>query len=81
MVARKRSPPVRLLLGIVTGVLLTIAVAFMSDASVPEGQPKMVNWDVATMRVRSAGEQIGKGWSQLTGHRDGTTPAGSPGAT
>ena len=71
----------RLLLGIVTGTLLTLAIAFMSDASVPEGQSKMVNWEVASMRMRSAGDQISKGWSDLTGHREGTKPSGSPGAT
>jgi hypothetical protein len=71
----------RLLLGIVIGALLTISVAFLSDASVTEGQPKMVNWDVATLRMRSAGERISKGWSQLTGHRDSTTPQGSNGTT
>lgn len=71
----------RLLLGIVSGALLTISVAFLSDASVTEGQPKMVNWDVATLRVRSAGEQISKGWSRLTGRGENTTPPGSSGTT
>jgi hypothetical protein len=71
----------RLLIGIVIGALLTVSVAYLSDASVTEGQPKMVNWDVATLRVRSAGEQISKGWSRLTGHSDSTAPAGGTGAT
>jgi len=71
----------RLLLGIVVGALLTISVTFLSDASVTEGQPKMVNWDVATLRVRSAGEQISKGWARLTGHGESTALTGNPGTT
>ncbi len=64
----------RLILGIILGVLLTIGGAYISDslrpASNPDGTvPKpMVNWDIVQEKFKSTSAAVQDGWTRLTGH-------------
>jgi hypothetical protein len=65
----------RLVLGIILGVLLTIGVAYVSDsgrAAVCQaggvGCP-LVNWDEANTRYKNAETSIRGAWDRLTGHQ------------
>jgi hypothetical protein len=67
----------RFLSGIILGVLLTVAVAFVFDSTRktdgPEGavEQKMVNWDLVQKELKDLSSNIHDGWNRLTGHKEG----------
>ncbi len=64
----------RMLLGIVFGVLLTVGAAYVADSTATAGDARMVNWEVVNRNLQSAGQQVRTGWNRLTGaveHRIG----------
>lgn len=58
----------RLLLGIILGVGLTIGGAYVADTSKsgPDARP-MVNWDVVGKNFDSLTIMVKQGWAKLTG--------------
>jgi len=64
----------RLIFGIILGVLLTIGGTYMSDSIRPATGPDgtevkpMVNWDVVHEKVKIASNAVQDGWTRLTGH-------------
>jgi hypothetical protein len=66
----------RVFLGIVLGVLLTILVAYVLDAGRAPVCPAggvgcpLVNWDEANTRFKSIENALQSAWYHLTGHRD-----------
>ena len=74
----------RMLVGIVFGVLLTVGVAYMADSTATASDARMVNWEVVNRNLQSAGQQVRGGWDRLTGaieHRTGTAGEKTAGAT
>jgi hypothetical protein len=67
--------PLRVFIGIILGIALTVATAFLADALRPTGGPTeaaarpMVNWDVVEDNLRGVSERIQEAWNRLTGHR------------
>ncbi len=64
----------RLLLGMILGVALTVGGAYVSDtASKPTGSSidarPMVNWDVVGKNFDSVTAMIKQGWNKLTGDK------------
>ena len=64
----------RLLLGMILGVALTVGGAYVSDtASKPTGSGidarPMVNWDVVGKNFDSVSAMIKQGWNKLTGDK------------
>jgi len=63
----------RMFLGIILGVLLTIGAAYVADSvrktDGPEGSPDrpVVNWDVVDRGVKALSSSLQDGWSRLTG--------------
>jgi len=63
----------RLVIGIILGVVLTVGLAYVSDLgrhnSCPaaEGRP-LVNWDEVAVRYQSISAAIEADWHKLTGH-------------
>jgi hypothetical protein len=57
----------RMLLGIMFGVLLTVGVAYLADTTATAGDARMVNWEVVNRNLHSAGLQVRNGWDRLTG--------------
>jgi hypothetical protein len=66
----------RLFLGIIVGVLLTIGVAYLSDASIPAPssasaqtttveQRPMVNWDVVSRNWQNLTSDVRNTWNKL----------------
>jgi hypothetical protein len=64
----------RVFLGVILGVLLTILVAYMLDAGRPAVCPAggvgcpLVNWDEANTRFRNLETALQSAWYHLTGH-------------
>jgi hypothetical protein len=58
----------RLLLGIILGVALTIGGAYVADTSKsgPDAHP-MVNWDVVGKNFDALTVMVKQGWAKLTG--------------
>jgi hypothetical protein len=68
----------RMLFGIVVGVMLTVGVAFIVDTtatgsstttgtgSAPVEHRKMVNWDVVGDNVRIARERANEAWTRIS---------------
>ncbi len=67
----------RFLSGIIVGVLLTVGVAYVFDATrKTDGadgavEQKMVNWDVVQKELKDLSSDIQGGWNRLTGHKEG----------
>jgi hypothetical protein len=64
----------RMFLGIIVGILLTIGFAYVSDSMAPAaatGDPvvetHMVNWDVVQRKMSNFGADVREGWNRLTG--------------
>jgi hypothetical protein len=63
----------RVFLGIILGVLLTVGIVYVADAGhqatcpAAEGRP-IVNWDEAALRYKNISAAIETGWHKLTGH-------------
>ena len=65
----------RVFIGIILGIALTIGTVFLCDALRPTGGQNeaaarpMVNWDVVEDNLRGVSERIQEAWNRLTGHR------------
>ena len=59
----------RFALGLIVGVLITIATAYLRDASLPNGADArpMVNWDVVDRSVHDLSETVREQWARLVG--------------
>jgi hypothetical protein len=61
----------RFVAGILVGVLITIAAAYLRDAALPSGTGAearpMVNWDVAERSVHDLSETVREQWARLVG--------------
>jgi hypothetical protein len=61
----------RFALGLIVGVLITIAAAYLRDAALPSGTgPEarpMVNWEVVDRSVKNLSETVREQWARLTG--------------
>ncbi len=53
-------------MGFLFGVLLTVGVAYWADLQAAPGEPRMVDWQVASRRVQEAKVRIGEEWARLT---------------
>jgi hypothetical protein len=66
----------RLFLGIVLGICLTVGITYMSDVlrtgPGPDGVQArpMVNWDVVDRNVQDLSSRVQFGWARLTRGRD-----------
>jgi len=60
--------PLRLFLGIILGIILTIGTAYVADALRPDDAAArpMVNWDVVDQNLHGISERIQDGWARLT---------------
>jgi gas vesicle protein len=57
---------VRFILGIIVGCAITIAGAYVTDATAPAAG-KMVNWDVVAKHVDAVTALAREGWKKITG--------------
>jgi hypothetical protein len=59
----------RFAVGVIVGVLITIAAVYLRDAALPSGADArpMVNWDVVDRSVRDLSETMREQWARLTG--------------
>ena len=59
----------RFALGLIVGVLITIAAAYLHDAALPSGADArpMVNWDVVDRSVHDLSETVREQWARLVG--------------
>jgi hypothetical protein len=57
--------------GLIVGILVTIAAAYLRDAALPSGTgPEarpIVNWDVVDRSVRDLSETMREQWARLVG--------------
>ncbi|HUB65003.1 MAG TPA: hypothetical protein VL996_11285 [Methylocella sp.] len=64
----------RIFLGIILGILLTVGAAYISDSvrntSGGEGtfDRPVVNWDVLNHGIKTFSTMLQEGWVRLTGH-------------
>jgi hypothetical protein len=62
----------RVFIGIILGIALTVATVFMCDALRPTGGPgeaaarPMVNWDVVQDNLHGVSERMQEAWARLT---------------
>ena len=61
----------RFVVGVIIGVLITIAAAYLRDAALPSGTGAearpMVNWEVVDRSVRNLSETVRDQWARLVG--------------
>jgi hypothetical protein len=57
----------RLILGIIIGIALTIGGAYVADKSAAAGAKPMVNWDVVSKNVSDLTSMARDGWKKITG--------------
>jgi hypothetical protein len=57
----------RLFLGIILGVALTVGGAYVADSMAATGAARMVNWDVVSKNVDDVKNAVREGWKKLTG--------------
>ena len=63
----------RFTMGVITGILLTFGVAYVTDmlgsAPGPDGREaaRMVNWNVVADNMRGLSSEVQDGWARLTG--------------
>jgi hypothetical protein len=66
--------PLRVFIGIIIGIVLTVGLVFLCDTLRPTGGPgeaaarPMVNWDVVQDNLRGVSERIQEAWARLTNH-------------
>jgi hypothetical protein len=55
--------------GVLVGILITIAAAYLRDAALPSGADArpMVNWDVVDRSVHDFSETVREQWARLVG--------------
>jgi hypothetical protein len=64
----------RMFFGIILGIVLTIAAAYVTDSirstSGAEGTAErpVVNWDVVNHGIKALSSTVQGGWARLTGH-------------
>lgn len=63
----------RVVLGIILGIVLTVGVAYAADighhAACPAGVGRpLVNWDEVALRYKNIATGVEAGWHKLTGH-------------
>ncbi len=64
----------RMFLGIILGIILTVGGAFIIDGLRPAAGPDgvevkpMVNWEVVGEKVKTLTTAVQDGWNRLTGH-------------
>jgi hypothetical protein len=57
----------RLLFGIIVGIVLTVAGAYFHDSQLPpNSSQRLVNWDAAQDLTRSGMERAREEWGKLT---------------
>lgn len=62
----------RVFIGIIVGILLTVGTAYLVDAMRPAPGPDavatrpMVNWDVVEQNFHSLSSRVQEGWIRLT---------------
>jgi len=56
----------RMFLGIILGIVLTIGAAYVAD-SVRTERP-VVNWEVVKDGIKAVSSTVQGGWARLTGH-------------
>jgi hypothetical protein len=67
----------RVFLGMILGVFLTIGIAYVSDSGRQQvcaaGADKcpIVNWGEANVRMRNVSGAVQEAWNHLTGHEKG----------
>jgi hypothetical protein len=59
----------RFVIGVIVGVLITIAAAYLRDAALPSGADArpMVNWEVVDRSVHELSETVREQWTRLVG--------------
>jgi hypothetical protein len=59
----------RFALGLIVGVLITIAATYLRDAALPSGADArpMVNWEVVDRSVHDLSETVRDQWARLVG--------------
>jgi hypothetical protein len=57
----------RLIMGIIIGIALTIGGAFIADATATPGQQTMVNWNVVGKNFETLTNWAREGWKKITG--------------
>jgi hypothetical protein len=62
-----RGLPMRLILGIILGVALTVGGAYVADSAAGAGGAKMVNWDVVAKNFDEVSAATRAGWKRITG--------------
>lgn len=55
----------RLILGIIIGIALTIGAAFISDSMAAPGQQTMVNWSVVGKNFETITNLVRDGWRKI----------------
>lgn len=73
----------RMLMGLIVGVVLTVGTAWWADQGAGPGEPRMVNWDIVAQRTHEARVRLQDGWNHLASSFDRTPkePAKGEGAT
>ena len=56
----------RLIFGIILGVLLTVGGAYVSDTAQKSDADRMVNWPVVAKNVDAFTAMVKQGWAKLT---------------
>jgi predicted membrane protein len=75
---KARETPLRIFLGVIIGILLTIGTAYVVDSFRPSSSTDelatrpMVNWDVVDHNLHGVSARVQEGWTRLTG-RGGAT--------
>ena len=57
----------RLILGIILGVALTVGGAYVADSAAGAGGARMVNWDVVAKNFDEVSAATRAGWKRITG--------------
>jgi hypothetical protein len=57
----------RLILGIILGCAITVAIAYVGDATANSDGKQMVNWDVVAKRVDAVTALAREGWKKIVG--------------
>jgi hypothetical protein len=57
----------RLIFGIIIGVLLTVGGAYLVDTASSAGAKPVVNWDVVTQKMNSLSVRVQEGWRKIAG--------------
>jgi len=56
----------RLFLGIVLGIIITVGGAYLADTTSSNAARPMVNWDVVAQNFDLVTDNVRKGWARLS---------------